>query len=241
MQISRYLAFEINKNCNLAKVHEKYCPNLHPERYIFSKSDKPITSNLIFKFWRWCVEVHHFRGIINWNGYNEPSLVIDQINEIIRRVRAIDPWQPFQIVTNNPTMEFPNFDLVKRSLYNGDGISRDCNDTYGGLDNRIASIRGEGKPYSKMTKHGRCIRGCGFAIEIDYYGNWNLCCNDWRCEESCGNIHEDDWEALYLRWKGKSHTKWTCEEEYNKLPRLCRACMDVVPSISLFSTMCDRA
>jgi hypothetical protein len=67
---------------------------------------------------------------------------------------------------------------------------------------------------------------------IGFHGEWHLCCADWTCEESVGSICIDDWDALYYRWKEKARRiKWSNEGEYNALPRLCRSCLDINPSL----------
>ena len=234
MNIARYLAFEINRDCDLGIRHAAYCPNMHPERYMFSRSKIALSDDLIFEFWRWCVEKHHFRGIVTWSGYNEPTLALARIYNIMNRMRALDTWQPFQLVTNRRDGEFWGFDIIKRSLYGTDPAKRNCDDGVAQLDNRIASARGEGKPYDLAPPSGRCARGLGWEVTIDYYGNWCLCCNDWRSEESIGAIDAEDWEELFLKWKIKSRLiEWSNREEYERLPRMCRSCIDVNPGLHI--------
>jgi hypothetical protein len=205
----------------LGIAHEGRCPNLHPERFKFSSSEVSLTDEVILKFYIWCKRVHHFRGIVNWNGYNEPSLAWDRISGLICKMREIDSNQPIQIVTNSQTFQFPGVDIVTRSYYGGPTLP---------LDNRIASIRGEGKPYEQSYRQGRCIRGMGWEIVIDHFGNWLLCCNDFRCEESIGSIVNMDWNVLFEKWQKKTQTiEWNDKEEYERLPRICRSCMDVNP------------
>jgi hypothetical protein len=230
MNLSRNLSFEINRECNLGKAHAGFCPNVHSDRYRWSKSPKPITDDLIFEFWKWCREKHYFRGLVNWNGMNEPTLVLDRIYKLMERMRAVDPGQPIQIVTNNERIELPGFDVVKRSRYRKQ--TRLCDDGKQEFDNRLAALEGEGLAYDQVIPFGRCLRGMGWEIIIDFYGNWLLCCNDWRNEESFGSICEEDWETIYQRWEAKARTMhWTSEEEYNALPRMCRACLFVNPSM----------
>jgi len=139
----------------------------------------------------------------------------------MERIKADDAFQPFQLTTNSrPNVD--GFDIVKFSDY-ANGAQ---------LDNRIATATGEGKPYHEMPSRGWCGRGLGWECLIDYYGNWNLCCNDWRCEEAVGSIMAEPFEELYQRWKTKARTiRWDTEESYRALPRMCRACLDVNPSL----------
>jgi hypothetical protein len=227
LNILRYLNFEVNRACDLWKEHQGKCPISHPWRYKFSTSTKPISDDLIVEFWRWCRR-HDFRGIVMWHMYNEPTLVLDRIRNLMTRMKEEDPGQPFQITTNS-TPNIPGFDIVKFSDYRESTLSHNGRDK---LDNRIASAEGEGKPYSEVEPVGWCGRGLGWELDIDYYGNWCLCCNDWRCEESVGNIHEEEWEVLYERFKAKSERiRWHDEESYNALPRMCRSCMAVNPAL----------
>lgn len=210
------------------------CPSGHPIRYKYSKSDKPIDDLLIISFWEWCTYKHYFRGILNWNGYNEPTMVIDRIVNLLHYMRKIDRGLPAQIVTNDDKFQSDEFEIIKRSRY-GAGGTRLCDDRRPQFDNRLAAaIGGEGKPYSQMAPFGRCVRGMGWEVMIDYYGNWCLCCADFSCEEAFGNIWKDDWDEIY-EIASEKYRKicWTNEAEYNALPRLCRACLSVNPSLHL--------
>ncbi len=151
-----------------------------------------------------------------WHMYNEPVLVLDRIRNLMKIMKNQDPFQPFQMTTS-VLGEYPDFDIVKISDYSTDF----------GLDNRIETNHGEGKPYKNMPQSGLCGRGKGFEIQIDYFGNWCLCCGDWTCEESVGSICNTNWEVLYERWEKKRNTiQWHDEKTYNALPRLCRSCLE---------------
>jgi hypothetical protein len=232
MNIARNLSVEINRGCDMAHLHPM-CPSASPERYRFSRSTRPITDDLIFDFWRWCTEKHGFRGILNYNGYNEPSLVIVRIHALLQRMRALDPFLPAQLVTNKDNFQSSAFDIIKRSRYS-EGGARLCDDRRPQFDNRLSTAYGEGKPYSQMAPFGRCVRGLGWEIMIDHYANWCLCCNDFRCEEAFGNLWLDDWDELYRIGEAKAKTiRWTNEAEYCALPRMCRSCLDLNPSLHL--------
>jgi len=221
MNTLRLLTFEINNTCNNWVEHKNRCPISHPERYKFSTSNIVIGDKIILDFWRFC-RTRGFRGMILWHMYNEPVLVLNRILSLMKKMKEEDPFQPFQLTTSIPG-DYPEFDNVKISDYEG-GLQ---------LDNRIETNTGEGKPYKDMPRHGLCGRGRAWEIPIDYFGNWCLCCGDWRCEESFGNIYDNDWETLYQKWEKKRKTiQWHDEESYNALPRLCRACFDKNPSLS---------
>lgn len=220
MNIIRYLSFEINRECNNFLIHKGRCPISHPERYQFSTSSSVLEDSDILDFWRWC-RGKGFRGIILWHMYNEPVLVLDRVRSLMKVMKAEDPFQPFQLTTSIPG-EYSNFDIVKVSDY-ASGLE---------LDNRIETNEGEGKPYWDMSKSGWCARGKGWEIPIDNFGNWCLCCGDWRCEESVGSILNTDWEILYKLWDEKrKRIQWNDEKTYNALPRLCRTCLDKNPSL----------
>ncbi len=228
MRTIRYLTFEISRDCDMATEHADKCPIAHPERYRWSASKRSIDDDLIFDFWAWARQEKHFRGIVMFNSYNEPTLSIERIRVLKARMLIVDPWQPFQITTNSD-MPLDDFDIVARSHYGGPHY-RGSSAT---LDNRMASAKGEGKPYREMKPVGRCGRGLGWEVLIDYFGNWCLCCNDWRNEESFGSIVNTSWETLYKDWtERRSGIKWETEAEYKDLPRMCRACLDVNPALS---------
>jgi hypothetical protein len=220
LNILRYLSFEINNTCNMAELHKGQCPINHPERYKFSTSKKSITTSDVMMVWGWARK-HGFRGLVQFHMYNEPLLVLPQMSDLIRRMRTIDPRQPFQLTTNFHTTP-KGFDIINISDYAG-GVQ---------LDQRILTNEREGKSYSEMPKKGLCGRGRGWEVIIDYFGNWCLCCNDWRCEESVGNIHNTPYDVLLERWEEKRmKICWTNQQEYDALPRMCRACMDKNPTL----------
>ena len=221
MNVIRYLTFEINQTCPNTALHMGKCPISHPERYKFSTSNKLLSKDIIMEFWRWS-RYKGFRGIVLWHMYNEPVLVLEEIRKLMKLMRLEDIYQPFQLTTSIEG-DYSDFDIVKFSDYNS-GLE---------LDNRIQTRDGHGKPYSEMPIKGWCARGLGWEIPIDNYGNWCLCCNDWRCEESIGNIHYEDWNNLYFLWKEKRvRIRWYDKISYSSLPRMCRACLDKNPSIS---------
>ncbi len=221
MNIIRYLSFEINRDCNNSIIHKGKCPISHPERYKYSSSSLVLKDSDILGFWRRSRKIG-FRGIVLWHMYNEPVIELSRVRYLMKTMKMEDSNQPFQLTTSIPG-EYPDFDIVKISDYEG-GLQ---------LDNRIETIEGEGKPYQDMPKRGWCGRGKGWEIPIDNFGNWCLCCGDWRCEESVGSICNMDWDILYKRWNEKrKRIQWNDEKTYNALPRMCRSCLDKNPSLS---------
>jgi hypothetical protein len=219
LSVMRYLTFEITDKCNLGDVHTK-CPNSHPDRYRYGYTEKKIDNDLILDFWRWA-QTRYFRGIVMFHGYCEPTLEIKRIRDLMVRMRQEDPGQPFQLFSSNDK-HFSGFDLFKFTNYkNGKE-----------LDDRILTVNGAGKPYGEMQKSGWCGRCYGWELFIDYHGNWNLCCNDWRNEESVGNLFKDDWDRMFLKFLHKSkNIRWDDERSYLSLPRMCRSCLDKNPGL----------
>ena len=223
MNTIRYLSFEVNNRCRNAKMHADKCPILHPERYKFSKSKVELSDEIVINFWRWC-RTKGFRGIVLWHMYNEPVMILDRLRYIMSIMKLEDKFQPFQLTTSIIDT-YPDFDIVKISNYN-EGTKN--------MDNRILTNTGEGRPYWKMPSEGWCGRGLGWEIPIDHFGNWCLCCGDWRCEEAVGSIcTTKDWDVLYNKWKEKrAKIRWCNEATYKALPRMCRACLHKNPSLS---------
>lgn len=221
MNVVRYLSFETGRRCPRAAEHPK-CPIHHPERYRFSRNAQPLSEETIYSFWRWCRFERDFRGIVMWHLYNEPTLEQAKIQHLMGLMKRDDPGQPFQLFTADPTANTSAFDLVKVTDY-----------TQGKeLDDRILTITGEGKPYAAMQPAGWCGRGWGWEVVIDFYGNWLLCCNDFRCEEAVGNIQTDFWPTLLDAYHRKAtHVRWHDQASYEALPRMCRACLDVNPHL----------
>lgn len=225
LQILRYLTFEINHECPLEKVHPK-CPISHPERYKFGQREIEITDDTIYHFWLYC-KSRGFRGVVLWHWLNEPTLSLDRIRPIMARMKRTDHFQAFQITTYRNDLDLSDFDMVKRSNYDL-GVFH---------DERFQTSEGEGKTYAdlpKDLKRGLCGRGLGWELLIDNWGNWCLCCNDFRCEEMIGNINCEDWDTLFEKWDAKRKTiQWNNEAEYNALPRMCRSCLDKNPSLHI--------
>lgn len=210
----RYLTFELTRECNLASVHEK-CPCGHAERYRFGQTSRALTDEIVVRFWVWA-RVRGFRGLVMLQGYSEPTLALDRVCAVRDKIKRIDPMQAFCLYTNNPRANLTGFDLVKRTDYTGTGKE---------LDNRVVPAIADGNDTPHQPA-GYCGRGWGWEILIDHYGNWNLCCGDWRCEESVGNIFTDDWADLLRRYEHKAtRLHWHDVESWRGLPRLCRACM----------------
>ena len=220
LNVQRYLTFELGRACPFALTHTK-CPIGHPERYRFGQQTQALSDDLIFRFWHWARYDRDFRGIIMWHAYNEPYLQLARIRELMVTIKSYDSGQPFQLFTAIRP-DVPGFDLIKFTDY----------DAGKELDDRILSAAGEGKPYEAMQPAGWCGRGWGWELLIDYYGNWCLCCNDWRCEEAIGNIWTDDWDDLLQRYAEKAkRLRWRDRATYEALPRMCRACLDVNPNL----------
>lgn len=222
MNLTRYLTFEISQTCDLAYRHD-WCPINHPERYMFGQRTRLLTDEIILDFYKWAKFTHGFRGIILWHMYNEPTHHLARIRRLMTDMKRIDKHQPFQLTTNSrPDIE--GFDIVHFTDYD---------DPNTGHDDRILVARGEGKPYAQFRmRQNRCKRGHEWEVPIDNFGNWCLCCNDWRCEQAVGNIFSDDWEEMYTRFIEKSKSiRWSDERTYNNLPRLCRACLDITPNL----------
>lgn len=220
---SQYLTFEVNPNCNLAAIHPK-CPINDPERYRFGRTDRVLQDEDILAFWRWCRD-GGFDGVVLWHLYNEPTLALGRITALMTQMQAEVPSQRFHLWTNHRSAVRLNaFTHVQLTDY---AVVRPSD-----LDNRRASVTGEGRPYAEARKaSGACGRGAGWEVIIDHHGNWLLCCNDWRCEESVGNIFVDAWPALLAWYQDKARIAWHDRESYEALPRLCRACMDVNPKL----------
>lgn len=221
MNTLRYLTFEINRTCRNSEVHSDKCPISHVERYKFSTSCTSINDPIIIGFWRWCRK-KGFRGIVLWHMYNEPVLSLPRVLGLMKIMKEEDNFQPFQLTTSIEG-DYKDFDIVKFSDYKN-GVQ---------LDDRILTNEGEGKNYNQMPQKGWCARGLGWEIPIDNFGNWCLCCNDWRCEEAIGNIFDTDWEFLYMRYKAKKKRfRWHDSQSYYNMPRMCRACLDKNPSLT---------
>jgi hypothetical protein len=222
---SQYLTFEVNSTCNLAALHPR-CPINDPERYRFGRTDAVLTDEAILGFWQWMC-AGGFAGIVLWHLYNEPTLALDRTERLMTAMQAERPDQRFHLWTNHrAASRLAGFNHIQVTDY---ALVRP-----GDLDNRRASVCGDGRPYRDLRRSQRvgvCGRGAGWEVIIDHHGNWLLCCNDWRAEESVGNIFVDDWSTLRDHYQTRARIAWRDEASYNALPRLCRACLDVNPNL----------
>ena len=224
MKVMAYLTFEVNRTCDMIDVHKDKCPIAHKDRYLYSDSDTAITDTLVLNFYHWLHTVRKFDGVVGWTLYNEPTLVLNRIRYMMAHMKRMRPEQRFRLTTNKP--DVPGFDEYCFSNYGkGNGAQ---------LDNRMFIDTGDGKPYGEVKPRGRCRRGMGWEVIIDYFGNWCLCCGDWRNEESIGNIWGGVWDVLYEKWDAKRQTiRWSDQQSYDALPRMCRSCIDKAPRMVL--------
>lgn len=227
MQQVQYLTFEINNTCNLTELHPK-CPINDSERYSFGDVSQSLKDSSIVEFWLWC-RSKGFNGIILWHLYNEPTLVIDRIISLMKKMQKLEPSQRFHLWTNNH-QKFEDFNHVQLTNYNK--VRPDE------LDDRRKSAQGEGRGYLVAEPQGYCIRGSlAWELIIDFFGNWLLCCSDWRCENSVGNIFKDSWNELLEKYRLKAHIEWKDKESFGSLPRMCRACITENPGLHKSATM----
>lgn len=219
----RYLSFEMGDSCPLSSIHTK-CPTSHRERFRFGDLTQTLTPTMAHQFWRWARYDKGFRGIVMFGGYCEPALYLRDIFATMDLIKRDDHDQPFRIYTSRrPSREMEEqFEMVRWTDYSHNPQ----------LDDRLLTIEGEGKSYEEMPPHGWCGHGFGWELPIDYYGNWLMCCNDWRCEEAFGNIHTNDWNKMLDAYEMKARfLQWEDKESYDSLPRLCRACLEKNPGL----------
>jgi hypothetical protein len=224
----RNLSFEIGTECDRTVDHPQ-CPINHPERYKYGDLTRPLSNELLIEFWKWA-RAKGFRGYVEFGGYNEPTLYLKRANTIVDMVRTIDPNQPFKLYTNHYPLltSLARFDVIRVTCYDADQA----------LDDRRLTTVGEGKKYGELPKSGWCGHGYLWEIYIDFFGNWLMCCNDWRCEESFGNLYTHDWDEMLQRYEERTQTLyWDSEATYNALPRLCRACLDKCYSLHYSGSM----
>lgn len=218
-----YLTFEISKTCGLADLHPK-CPVSDPERFKFGRQDYFLSDALIGAFWQWAVQEHGFRGVVLWHLYNEPAAENERIQKLVAWMRQLQPDQRTHLWTGKRgAAQLPGYDHVELTDY---AIVRPDD-----LDNRRMTIFGNGN-YDRVPSHGVCTRSFPYEIILDYHCNWILCCNDWRAEESVGNIAAiEGWDTLLDVYEQKARIHWSDKNSYEALPRMCRSCVELNPTL----------
>jgi hypothetical protein len=214
LQELKYLTFEINKTCNLTKVHDK-CPINDPERYKFGNTQYELDEDIIHAFWTVCVS-RGFRGIVLWHLYNEPTQKLVEIQRMLARMRKDIPDQRSHLWTNSPNAKPEGFDHIELTDYR---VIRPQE-----LDSRRTTVEGEGD-YTLAPQNGVCGRSKNWEIIIDFHGNWITCCNDWRCEGSLGNLFTHPWTQLFQAYEKRAVVQWGNETSFNAMSRMCRACV----------------
>jgi hypothetical protein len=236
MKYTQFLIFEVCLECNLGGVHGK-CPNMHPDRYRGGDRTRPMTDEQIIDAAAKAYAAG-FRGAIGFHYYNEPLLAKDRIFRLVAAIRAGNPAARFVLWTNGTKVpgdaagldELKGiFDLAWVTAYDGGDYSRlrrvvpKVNVVKWGLDNRASD------PLQKDNR-ASCCRMFSELI-FDYYGNAHFCCIDWRGDIKIGNLHDQDFAAIWGRFAeyrgAASH-----EPMLPGAPAACLRCVGRHPTIA---------
>jgi len=242
MQKLRYLAFEINNNCQLTGVH-KECPR-NADRFCNSRSSEPITVSDIASFYRFCA-VRGFGGLVNLHYYNDPLCTKERMLDIMEDL----PEANFSLWTNGIGLHrdprknryLRRFKDVMITIYPHADVQTlsNCKLHYPHIRFQTGNLDGRAREDIKTEynpRFNRCNRP-EWELIIDYYGNGHVCCGDWKAEIWIGNIKNDPYSEFIAAWERAKRgllRQWDALS-YNDLPEVCKLCLARSPYISQVS------
>jgi len=194
LSLTQILSFEIGKDCNLSKLHDK-CPNSRMTRTEHSLTDEIIVNAAVDAY-----NNLGFAGYISWSFYNEPMLHHERIFSLMERIRNKVPRSRFLLWTNGTILvedsRMKLFERVYVTNYNSVAMEK-LQQCFGVNVISIASLRDEkGVPIldDRLNHYGKSERNsCTLPFDnlvISYTGEAYFCCVDWQNEIKIGNIFE---------------------------------------------------
>ncbi len=231
----KHLAFEINNECPLTKNHPK-CPR-NVDRFQGLAVDKPIEDSKIISFVEFCSSLG-FQGRILFDCYNEPTCSPERIASLMKAL----PKSRFSLWTNGVLIKgteeyLKNMDDIMVTIYpetNREALINMKNNgckfrtQIGSLDNRIETVN---------TKFNPQVTICGrpnWELICDYYGNFHMCCGDWKAEMKIGNLNTNSPIEIITRWNSLREVinkPWT-SDTFRELPMICRICSTRTPQVT---------
>jgi len=242
----RYLAFEINNECPLTKIH-KECPRNH-DRFPNPVYVPPIGPVEIAECANFAID-NGFDGWINIHYYNEPLATIDVAEEVMNLI----PRGKFSLWTNGLYMKQASDAFLNRFVHimvtiypetPVDQLERVMGPNHTNVVFQRANLDGRAREDITPRFNPRITR-CNrpdWELIIDYYGEGHFCCGDWRAEIEIGNIQVDKLETFFDKWVYKkrklarvlSHVTPASFEKGNdgEIPDVCKLCLTRSPWIS---------
>jgi hypothetical protein len=220
----RYFSQEIGTGCNLAHEHSR-CPQRDPSRYALVDtrrlmSDETILNNIKTMY------SHGFRGYLGWHYYNEPLLYLERIERLHPEIKKINPNARLLAWTNGVLLKTINpsrmniFDFVIITNHAHENWSwfrclhRNARVTHGRLDRRMSPGPLNMNPCNRIKKE----------FVIDAYGNWRLCCADWRGTSVDMNVHTDGIERIIKAYKDMREVL-SHDPIPESVPDICKNCI----------------
>jgi len=225
MRYTQFIATEICRECNYAKIHEHKCPSGDEDRYGRLDTSQPMTDDQIVDLVVTAYAEMGFRGLWAAHLYNEPCLAFDRIEKVFLRIRSRVPAARSVLWTNGTKL--PK-DLNRLQIFSQMWVSNYLNRDWRFLEEYVPKvtvmpdvldIRNEGRI---RVDNRRCLRMFNELI-FDYYGNAHICCVDIRGEVHLGNIHRDSFQSIVdqFRWVRKDVIR---DPMPAAAPSICRLC-----------------
>jgi len=189
MNLTQLLIFELGTGCNLRAYHRKCPSSLGLTRYELLDTSRKLDNETIIDVATRAYREHGFTGMVGWHYYNEPTLQLERMLNLMRTIKDRVPQSQFILWTNGTvklsTDEEELFEEIHTSDYKDDPDGDELDDR---MLRRI--------PLGFIP----CMRPFVEFI-LDAFGNHHPCCFDWRGEASLGNVFEVGFDELIKRWR----------------------------------------
>lgn len=230
------LTTEIGPGCNLAGEHKK-CPSADPRRWEGVDRARFLDDDTLVEC---VVEAHqrfNFSGLWASHFYNEPTLYAERLVKLAQRIRARVQSLRMLLWTNGTIpadlTAAGEFEVVymtaHKTIFPIFGVKYQKLVTVGaGLDDRLEP--------PVTTSDRPCSRPFTEFI-LDYHGRHHPCCYDWQGAASLGNVLDDGFDTLVVRWQ-KFRDAVCGRHMTDYAPR---ACLDCGKRTGVITGFCEAA
>lgn len=224
MQYTQLLTFEIGMECQLALSHASHCPAIIKSRYDELDTTEPLSDALIVNTAKKAYAAG-FAGMVAWHYYCEPTLYMNRIELLYGHLQEIPGFRHL-LWTNGEWLSHLHaagrlgiFSKIVVSNYHRadlrylQSIPAEISVTSGRLDTRMVPGRRSTKP---------CFTPFNELI-FDFYGNWHLCCVDYRGTAAKMNLRTDEFEAILDKYQ---HMRALVSQNPQPecVPAICKTC-----------------
>lgn len=226
----KMISFEMSGHCNLAKKHPR-CP-VSLRKYV---SKNRLTNEDILRVMDEAKALG-FAGHFNFNYYNEPLMDLKRILSIIserkeKYVLWTNGFLPDSRIEQNTFLSL--FNQVVITCYDKKKLAffQELKNKYGNIeiidelmDNRLMVYE------SQLENPFGCRRPL-LELPIDSHGDIHLCCVDWMCTCSIGNVTSNSLSDIINGMAYQKVIKAVCRPFLNSgnCPDICKKCVSCCP------------